>query len=159
MMRKQMWQAGMAMMWAVGTIGAQTAPAPSVPLKNAAVAGTWTVTGDVQGFPVNLSCVLVQTDAALTGTCVDVNGKTQQIAGTVKGQTAAWAFNSNYEGTPITVTLTGVVDATGARMAGTIGVDPLGADGTFSAALQPAAPMATPTAAPSLQSIRLAIPR
>jgi hypothetical protein len=36
--------------------------------------GSWNLTGDVQGYPVTESCVLTQTDAALSGTCTDYQG-------------------------------------------------------------------------------------
>ncbi len=114
--------------------------------------GTWKVVGDVQGVPVLLSCSLVEADLKLTGACVDDQQKSHLLAGDVKDQTVTWAFNTEYEGTPITVTLVGVLDPAGAKMAGTIGVDPMGVDGSFTATLVPAeAPVAAPpaTTAPS----------
>jgi hypothetical protein len=106
--------------------------------------GTWKVVGDVQGVPVLLSCSLVEADLKLTGSCVDDQQKSHLLAGGVKDQTVTWAFNTEYEGTPITVTLVGVLDPAGAKMAGTIGVDPMGVDGSFVATLVPAAaPVAT----------------
>jgi hypothetical protein len=101
-------------------------------------AGTWAVSGNVQGVPVNLSCALTTAaDMTVSGSCVDSDTKTHAVTGKVKEQTLTWSFNSEYEGSPITVTLTGVVDETGAKMAGTIAVDPMNADGDFSATLKP----------------------
>jgi hypothetical protein len=100
--------------------------------------GTWTVTGNVQGTPVNLSCALTTAaDMTVSGSCVGDDTKTHVVTGKVKDQTLTWSFNSEYDGSPITVTLTGVVDDTGAKMAGTISVDPMNADGDFSAILKP----------------------
>ncbi len=108
--------------------------------------GTWKVVGDVQGVPVILTCSLVEADSKLTGTCVDDQSKSHPITGEVKDQTVSWAFGSEYEGTPITVNLAGTIDATGSKMAGTIAVDPMQVDGSFSATLQPPAPTpSTPT--------------
>jgi len=108
--------------------------------------GTWKVVGDVQGVPVILSCSLVEADLKLTGSCVDDQQKSHLLAGDVKDQTVTWAFNTEYEGTPITVTLVGLLDPAGAKMAGTIGVDPMGVDGSFVATLVPAAAPAATTA-------------
>ncbi len=100
--------------------------------------GTWAVTGNVQGVPVTLSCALTTAaDMTVSGSCLDDQTKSHPVTGKVKDQTLTWSFNSEYEGTPITVTLTGVVDETGAKMAGTIAVDPMNADGDFSATLKP----------------------
>jgi hypothetical protein len=110
---------------------------------SASSTGTWKVVGDVQGVPVILSCSLVEADLKLTGACVDDQKKSHLLAGDVKDQTVTWAFNTEYEGTPITVTLVGVLDPAGAKMAGTIGVDPMGVDGSFVATLVPAAAPAT----------------
>ncbi|QMV17493.1 hypothetical protein GOB94_01285 [Granulicella sp. 5B5] len=102
--------------------------------------GTWAVTGNVQGVPVTLSCALATAaDLTVSGSCVDDQTKSHPVKGTVKEQTLTWSFDSEYEGSPITVTLTGVVDETGAKMAGTIYVDPMNADGDFSATLKPQA--------------------
>jgi len=104
--------------------------------------GTWNVTGDVQGVPVILSCALVEADHKLTGSCVDAENKTHAVTGDVKEMTLTWAFDTEYEGTPITVSLAGTMDATGAKMAGTMFVTPMSVDGTFSAIKQVAAPAA-----------------
>ncbi len=122
-------------------------PAAGPMTASAGSTGTWKVVGDVQGVPVLLSCSLVEADLKLTGTCVDDQQKSHPLAGGVKDQTVTWAFNTEYEGTPITVTLVGVLDPAGAKMAGTIGVDPMGVDGSFVATLVPAAPAAPPPAA------------
>lgn len=105
--------------------------------------GTWKIVGDVQGVPVNLTCTLVQSETKVDGSCVDDQSKSHPlVAGELKDQTVSWSFNSEYEGTPITVSLAGTLDATGAKMAGTIAVDPMQVDGQFSATFVPAAPPA-----------------
>jgi hypothetical protein len=104
--------------------------------------GTWKVIGDVQGVPVILTCSLVQADSKVTGACVDDQSKSHPLTGEVKDQTVSWAFATEYEGSPITVNLSGTIDATGAKMAGTIAVDPMQVDGTFNATLQPTTPAA-----------------
>ena len=130
-MLKQMLMAGAVLM--MGTSLAAETPAPT-PVPTIA---TWVVTGNVQGVPVSLSCALTTaSDLTVSGSCVDDQTKSHPVKGTVKEQVLTWSFDSEYEGSPITVTLTGVVDDTGAKMAGTIYVDPLSADGDFSATLK-----------------------
>jgi hypothetical protein len=96
-------------------------------------AGTWNIAGDVQGVPVLVSCLLTETNGAITGTCVDEEKKSHAANGTVKEQTVAWSYPSEYQGTPIVIRFSGKLDAAGAVMSGTILVNEYAADGTFSA--------------------------
>jgi len=128
---------------------AQTAPTAAQTGQVVSSTGTWAVVGDVQGVPVILTCSLVEADMKLTGTCTDEMKRPHGLAGTKKDNTVSWSFATDYEGSPITVTMVGVLDEAGVKMAGVIGVDPMGVDGTFSATRQAAA---TPTAVPSTAS-------
>jgi hypothetical protein len=109
--------------------------------------GTWKVNGDVQGTPVIMTCVLTEVENKLTGTCTGAAGevKPRTIAGEVKDGTVSWHFDTVYDGNPITVSMAGKLIEDGAKMSGTIYVDPMQADGTFFAVKQPdVAPAATP---------------
>ncbi len=131
-MMKQRWMAGVAMLVTMAIPGTLGAAVPAT--------GTWVVAGNVQGVPVNMSCALtVAADNTVSGSCIGDDTKTRSVTGTVKDQTLTWSFNSEYEGSPITVTLSGVVDDSGAKMSGTIYVDPMNADGDFNASLKPQA--------------------
>jgi hypothetical protein len=106
--------------------------------------GTWKIEGDVQGTPVRMTCVLAELEQKLTGSCTGAAGdmKPRAIAGEVKDQTVRWHFDTVYEGDPITVSMAGKLAEDGAKMSGTIYVDPMQADGTFSAVKLPdAAPV------------------
>ncbi len=121
-------------------------PAFAAPMAGTLLpAGTWKVVGDVQGVPVNLSCTLAETEGKLSGACIDDQSKSHPVTGEIKDKVVFWAFNSEYEGSPITVNMAGTLDTTGAKMSGTIAVDPMQADGQFSATLQTAPPAATPS--------------
>jgi hypothetical protein len=100
--------------------------------------GSWKVDGNVQGVPVILTCGIVETDKDLSGSCTGDDGSTHTIKGTVKDKVVTWAFDSAYQGQAITVTMSGTIDATGMKMTGSIAVDPLQADGLFTATKQPA---------------------
>jgi hypothetical protein len=127
-----------AFVMAVGGTAKAAAPA--------AFTGTWKVAGNVQGIPVMITCAMVQTELKVTGACVDDQNKSHPMTGLVKDQAISWNYASEYEGTPIVITWTGTLDATGAKMTGTIAVDPFGVDGDFTATMGPATPpVATPT--------------
>jgi hypothetical protein len=140
-MMKILVASGVLMMASLSALGQATVPA--APAAVLPANGTWKVTGDVQGVSVAMTCMLtLGADQTITGNCTDNTGSASTphpVTGTVKDHTLSWAFNSDYQGTPITVNLTGTVDATGAKMAGTIAVDPMAADGDFTAVLQVAA--------------------
>jgi hypothetical protein len=125
-----------------GTAGLTSGQAPiqpPSPPQAAPTMGTWKVTGNVQGVSVILLCKLAaDADMKVTGTCSGDEGGDHAVKGLVKDQTLTWQFDSTYEGSAITVSLAGTSDATGAKMTGTIGVEPIGADGDFTAVLQPA---------------------
>ena len=99
-------------------------------LSGAAVAaadlsGKWTIDGDVQGNPVNLTCdVQEAADAKIAGKC-QVNGmEPTELEGTVKD--SAFKFSFTVQG--YTLTYTGTVE--GDTMSGDIEVS--GATGKFS---------------------------
>ena len=75
---------------------AQTAVVPAAPVAPVAT-GNWTITGDVQGYPITETCTLTQTDAKIAGTCT--NGeKTQPTTGTVADKTITFSHPGEYEG-------------------------------------------------------------
>ena len=101
--------------------------------------GTWTLTGDVQGYPINESCVLTQTDAAIAGTCTDSAKVDRVVTGKVTDKGFTFSHPSEYQGDPLTLTFAGALDPTG-KLSGTIDVQPLDYQGTFSATKAAAAP-------------------
>jgi hypothetical protein len=102
--------------------------------------GTWKIEGDVQGTPVRMTCVLTEAEHKLTGNCIGAAGdmKPRVLAGEVKEEgTVSWHFDTEYEGNPITVSMAGKLIEDGAKMSGTMYVDPMQVDGTFFAVKQP----------------------
>jgi hypothetical protein len=101
--------------------------------------GTWKINGDVQGTPVIMTCILTETDHKLTGNCTGAAGdmKPRMLTGEVKEETVSWHFDTEYEGNPITVSMAGKLVEDGAKMTGTMYVDPMQVDGTFAAVKVP----------------------
>ncbi len=99
-----------------------------------AVPGSWTISGDVQGYPINETCTFTQ-DAKdkdkITGTCKN-DSKTYDTTVTIVDQKVTFVHAGEYEGQALTLTYTGTYSEKG-ELAGVINVAPLGYDGTFTA--------------------------
>lgn len=89
--------------------------------------GSWAMSGDVQGNPVNLDCAVTQAaDATLGGRCQINGAESADIAGTVKDADVQFSFTVQ----GYTLTYTGKLE--GERVSGVIEV--AGVTGSFSGA-------------------------
>ena len=107
--------------------------------------GTWRVTGDVAGNPVNELCTLAQAGATLTGTCKSTDAadaKLFAVTGAVKDGKATFSHGGDYQGQALTITYSGTLAPT-KELRGSIDVQPFGVSGAFTAS-----PVATPAPAP-----------
>jgi len=102
--------------------------------------GDWTITGDVQGYPINEACTLVHKDAALSGSCA-TQGKKFATTGTVDGKKVIFKHGGEYQGDPLVLTYTGILADDGS-FSGSIYVDPMAVDGSFAAKKSVAKPAA-----------------
>jgi hypothetical protein len=96
-----------------------------------AIPGSWTISGDVQGYAINEVCTFTQATDKITGSCVS-EGKTYETTVTVDGSKVIFVHAGEYEGTALTLTYTGTYSDKG-DLSGVIDVKPLGYDGTFTA--------------------------
>ncbi len=101
-------------------------------LAQPSVPGSWTVTGDVQGYPLNETCVFTQTKDKLSGPCTNSDGKTYDTTVTLTDQKVVFVHGGEYQGQALTLTFTGTFNDKG-ELTGDIYVDPLAVDGTFTA--------------------------
>ena len=111
--------------------------------------GTWQVTGDVAGTPLNEICTLKQTGTAITGSCkaaTPADARAWAVTGDVQGSTVTFSHDGDYEGTPLTIVFTATLGSP-PQLKGGVEVAPFGAGGTFSATPAPVAP--APVAAPA----------
>jgi hypothetical protein len=108
---------------------------PPTPTKTAGAAhtltGKYSLHQSVAGNDNDSECAFVQTDARLTGTCKGQE-KDLEIKGSIDGKKATWQYESEYNGTPLTVKFNGTVDDSG-KIVGTLDVDPFGVSGEFTA--------------------------
>lgn len=103
------------------------------------VSGTWKVTGDVMGNPVNSVCTFAQDDKKLTGSCKLAQAdKPVEIKGEVNEKKVVFQHNTDYEGQTLTIVYTGTLDAAGSQLKGDIDVQPMSVAGTFTAQKQEA---------------------
>lgn len=106
---------------------ASTAFAATLP----SLSGQWAVHSSVDGNEHDQVCTFVQADNKLTGSCKSED-KTHPLIGTVDGANIMWTYDSEYNGTPITLTYTATL--TGApNFSGSVDVDPFGVSGDFTA--------------------------
>jgi hypothetical protein len=127
------------MLFAVALLGVlAAAPADSLP-------GTWQITGDVAGNPLNEVCTIARAESKLSGVCKNQEGKDYPLFGEVKGDTITFEHGGDYQGQEIRIIYTGTL-ASPKQLKGTVEVKPYDVSGEFTAA--PTAPIA-PTAAPA----------
>jgi len=101
------------------------------------LSGQWTIHNSIAGNESDQECKFVQTETKLTGTCKS-DDKDLQISGSVDGNKVSWKYNSEYNGTPLTLTYSGTFDESG-KLSGTVDVDPYSVTGDFTAAPSKAA--------------------
>jgi carbon monoxide dehydrogenase subunit G len=106
--------------------------------------GKWKVHIAIGGNEQNQKCSFTQTDKALAGTCDSDHGEVK-IAGSVDGGKITWKFDSEYQGTPITLTYTGAFDDKG-KLSGSVEVQPFNVTGDFDVSPADAAPAAAANA-------------
>jgi hypothetical protein len=98
------------------------------------VAGNWKVVGSIGEFPVNLVCNFQEGNSKLTGSCKGDDIGELQVTGDSDQKTVKWSYSVNFQGMPITVVYTGILDSPTA-MTGKISVMENGS-GSFTAKKQ-----------------------
>ena len=93
--------------------------------------GQWTVHNSIAGNESDQECKFVQTETKLTGTCKGTE-KDVLITGSIDGNKVTWKYDSEFNGSPLTLTYTGALDDSG-KIAGSVDVDPYGVTGDFTA--------------------------
>jgi len=94
--------------------------------------GQWSVHNSIAGSESDQECKFIQTETKLTGACKSTE-KEVQISGSIDGNRVTWKYESEYNGTPLTLTYKGTIDDSG-KIAGSVDVDPFGVSGDFTAA-------------------------
>jgi hypothetical protein len=109
---------------------------PALAADNPSLTGKWKIHTSVAGNESDHECTLTQTDDAISGTCTSGEMKEVQVTGKVDGTKANWSYESEYDGSPITVKYSAKLNVIDGKFAGTVYVDPYGVDGDFTAAAE-----------------------
>lgn len=99
-----------------------------IPSFAADISGTWSITGDVVGNPVNMKCAFTQDGTKVSGTCKGEAGSTP-TTGSVTADRVTFT-NTVQRDQAYELTYTATLDAAGTSMKGDIAV--MGVTGTFS---------------------------
>jgi len=94
--------------------------------------GQWSIHNSIAGNDSDQDCKFVQQDNAITGTCKSAGGKELAVTGTVDGKKVTWKYDSDYNGTALTLTYTATLDDSD-KISGSVGVQPFGVSGDFTA--------------------------
>lgn len=95
--------------------------------------GKWQVHTSVEGNDYDSTCTFTQKEHDLSGSCVSNSG-TVTVSGKVEEKNVTWTYQSEYNGTPLTVTHTGTVESP-EKISGTVSVPEFGVGGSFTASL------------------------
>ena len=107
--------------------------ATSFAADSPSVTGKWKIHSSIAGNDSDSECTLTQTANDISGTCKTAEGADAKATGKVDGARVTWQFESEYNGTPLTIKYTATLDATAGKIAGTVSVDPFGVEGDFTA--------------------------
>lgn len=99
--------------------------------SKASLTGKWKVHASIAGNDSDSECTFTQTGTDLTGSCGIAEQGTVKITGKIDGTKVTWSYNSNYNGTALTVKYSGTVVAD--SIAGDVTVDPYDVKGDFTA--------------------------
>src|SRR5580700_2440287 len=92
---------------------------PALAADNTSLTGKWKIHSSIAGNDSDSECTLTQTDTDISGTCKTAEGKDSKATGKVDGAKVTWSFESEYNGTPLTIKYSATLDATVGKIAGT----------------------------------------
>jgi hypothetical protein len=107
-----------------------SASAFAVAADNVSLNGKWAVHSNIAGNESDVDCTFTQKDNDLSGSCASDQGD-KSLTGKVDGRKIAWSYKSEYNGTPLTVKYSGIIDPATNKLSGTVTVDEFGVDGDF----------------------------
>jgi hypothetical protein len=109
-----------------------SAAVASLAADNATVSGKWKIHNSIVGNESDVECTFIQKGNDLTGSCTSDQG-TVKAMGKVDGMKVTWSYDSEYNGTPLTVSYSATLESTADKFAGTVSVEQFGVDGDFTA--------------------------
>ena len=92
--------------------------------------GKFAVHNSIAGNESDMTCSFVRTDGTLTGSCK--GEKEIPITGSVDGNKVTWKYDTDHDGTPLTLTYTATLGDSD-TFSGSVDVAPYGITGDFTA--------------------------
>ena len=96
------------------------------------LAGSWKVHNSIAGNESDQDCTFSQTENKLSGSCRSEDREVQ-VTGSIEGKNVTWKYDTEYNGTAITLTYTASIEDA-SKIAGSVEVEPYGVTGEFTAA-------------------------
>jgi hypothetical protein len=109
-----------------------SAAVASLAADNASVGGKWKIHNNIVGNESDVECTFTQNGNDLTGSCTSDQG-TVKTTGKVDGMKVTWSYDSEYNGTPLTLNYSGTLGSAADKFSGTVSVEQFGVDGDFTA--------------------------
>lgn len=94
--------------------------------------GQWTIHNSIAGNESDQPCKFLLADNKLTGSCKSQDDKELAVTGNLDGSKLTFKYESDYNGTPLTLSYTATVDDS-EKIVGTVEVQPFGVSGDFTA--------------------------
>jgi len=95
------------------------------------IAGQWKVHKSIAGNESDQDCTFAVADNKITGNC-EAEDRNMQVNGTIDGSKVTWKLETEYDGSPLTMTYTATLDDS-EKIAGAVDVQPYGVTGEFTA--------------------------
>jgi len=108
-----------------------SAAVTSMAADKTSLTGKWKIHQSVAGNESDSDCTFTQKDNDLTGSCTADSGS-GKITGKVDAEKVSWSYQSEYNGSPLTVKYEGKVDSAG-KISGSVSVEQFSVDGDFTA--------------------------
>src|SRR5208282_4322082 len=112
--------------------------------------GLWAIHSSIAGNESDQECKLAVSGNKIAGTCKALD-KDHPVTGTVDGSKVTWQFESEYNGSPLTLIYTATLDDSG-KIARTVEVQPFGVTGDFTATPAPSPSASSPSASSESQT-------
>ena len=96
------------------------------------VTGHWTIHNSIAGNESDQACTLTQTENKISGSCKSPEDKDLPVTGSIDGKKVTWQYESDYNGSPLTLIYTATLDDSG-KISGSVEVEPFGVTGDFTA--------------------------
>jgi len=104
---------------------------PSAAADGPSVAGKWKVHNRIVGNESDQDCSFTQQGKDISGTCSLEQG-TAKVTGKVTDAKITWQYDTEYNGSPLTLVYTGTMDKD-SKITGTVEVQPMSVNGDFTA--------------------------